>query len=100
VILRSDWAGFGIQKNRALDEASGDWVFSIDADERVSTTLKEEIFTALKEPAADAYRIPDYIVWLWKRGRARFSDDIVHEHVLAAGPTGTLSAPSLAITST
>ena len=31
-----DWPGFGPQKNRALDLATGDWVFSIDADERVT----------------------------------------------------------------
>lgn len=112
VIPRTDWAGFGVQKNRALDQASGDWVFSIDADERVSTELKEEILAAMKEPVADAYRIPrstfycghflrysgaapDYVVRLWKRGTARFSEDIVHEHVLAEGKIGTLAAPIL-----
>ena len=36
VYLHADWPGFGPQKNRALGYATGDWIFSIDADERVT----------------------------------------------------------------
>jgi len=43
VILADDWPGFGPQKNRALDQASCDWVLSIDADERVTPELAAEI---------------------------------------------------------
>ena len=38
-VLETDWPGFGRQKNRALDLADGDWVLSIDADERVTPAL-------------------------------------------------------------
>lgn len=42
-IFSTDWSGFGIQKNRALDKAQGQWVLSIDADEVLSPGLIEEI---------------------------------------------------------
>lgn len=95
-----DWQGFGIQKNRALDAASCDWVFSLDADERVTPELAQEIERHLSQVPADgltpAFEIPrltqfcgvwirhcgwtpDYVLRLFKRGQARFSDDLVHE---------------------
>lgn len=110
VISRTDWSGFGSQKNRALDAANGDWVFSLDADERVSDSLREEILQAITTSDAQAYWIPrssafcgiflkysgtwrDRIIRLWKRGSARFSDDIVHEKVVPTGTTGQLKNP-------
>ena len=42
-IFSTDWPGFGVQKNRALDKAQGKWVLSIDADEYLSDRLIEEI---------------------------------------------------------
>ena len=42
VIATSDWPGFGAQKQRALDRASGRWVLAIDADERVTPELARE----------------------------------------------------------
>jgi glycosyltransferase involved in cell wall biosynthesis len=43
----ADWPGFGPQKNRALDLATGDWVISLDADERLTPALRSEILTAI-----------------------------------------------------
>ena len=57
VEITSDWPGFGPQKNRALDLATGDWVLSIDADERVTPELAREIQDVLANPRADAYEI-------------------------------------------
>ena len=57
VEITSDWPGFGPQKNRALDLATGDWILSIDADERVTPELAREIQEALRAPRADAYEI-------------------------------------------
>ena len=42
-VIETDWPGFGPQKNRALDAATGDWILSIDADERVTPELANEI---------------------------------------------------------
>jgi glycosyltransferase involved in cell wall biosynthesis len=100
----NDWPGFGPQKNRALDLASCDWVFSIDADERVTPMLAAEIKQLLKLGGAHAaYKLPrlssycgkfirhagwqpDYVLRLFKRDSARFSDDLVHERVVTVQP--------------
>ena len=47
VIQTADWPGFGAQKNRALDLATCDWVFSIDADERVTPELAQQLKDAI-----------------------------------------------------
>ena len=57
--ITPDWPGFGPQKNRALNLAMHDWVLSIDADERVTPELKQEILATMASPnAADCYAIP------------------------------------------
>ncbi|HJV84332.1 MAG TPA: glycosyltransferase family 2 protein [Noviherbaspirillum sp.] len=102
VVIETDWPGFGPQKNRALDAATGEWVLSIDADERITPELADEIRTVIRNPSADAYDIsrrswycgrfiehsgwtPDYVTRLFRRGTARFSDHIVHERLLPSG---------------
>src|SRR5512139_3383217 len=50
-----DWPGFGIQKNRALDCATKDWVLSLDADERVTPELRAEVEAAMREGPVDGY---------------------------------------------
>ncbi|MBB5192025.1 glycosyltransferase involved in cell wall biosynthesis [Silvimonas terrae] len=108
-VLETDWPGFGPQKNRALDLADGDWVLSIDADERVTPSLAAEIRQVLAAPQFDAYEIPrlssycgrfirhsgwwpDPVLRLFKRGAGRFTDVPVHERVDFAGPKGMLNA--------
>ena len=113
VIQTADWPGFGPQKNRALAAAVGDWVLSIDADERITPALAAEIQTVLQAThTADAYEIPrkswycgrfiehagwapDYVTRLIRRGSAKFSDDLVHERILVNGTTGRLNTPML-----
>ncbi|MEN9917515.1 MAG: glycosyl transferase, partial [Pseudomonadota bacterium] len=58
-IFSTNWPGFGIQKNRALDKAQGKWVLSIDADEALSSDLIGEIkqITREAENQHDAYAI-------------------------------------------
>lgn len=110
VEVTSDWPGFGPQKNRALALATGDWVLSIDADERVTPALRDEILQALAgSPSVAAYRCsrrsrycgqfmrhsgwsPDWVTRLFRRGHARFSDDLVHEKLLVQGTVGDLKA--------
>lgn len=104
VVVRSDWAGFGIQKNRALDEAQGSWVLSIDADERISDALRAEILDAIRRDDMDGYllrtetdfygrsvRFSEFYantssVRLFRRGLGRFTDAIVHENVILSTP--------------
>lgn len=107
VVVTDDWPGFGPQKNRALDLATGEWVLSIDADERVTPELAAEIRATLAAPRFDAYCIPrlsnylgrpmrhsgwwpDEVLRLFRRGKAHFSSDIVHERLLFDGKIGCL----------
>ncbi len=116
VVVTDDWPGFGPQKNRALDLATSDWVLSIDADERVTPELRQEILDILQRanetPVGSAnlltaYKVarlsnfggrwirhsgwwPDYVLRLFKRGTARFKDVAVHESVITDLPVGTL----------
>ena len=58
VVETENWPGFGPQKNRALAFATGDWVLSIDADERVSAALADEIQSVLASQSDTAFEIP------------------------------------------
>jgi glycosyltransferase involved in cell wall biosynthesis len=109
VVVQDDWPGFGAQKNRALDRATRDWVLSIDADERVTPELGQEIEAIVRGAGVhDAYEMPrlssycgrfmrhggwwpDRVTRLFRRGKARFSDDLVHERVIVQGSTGRLA---------
>jgi glycosyltransferase involved in cell wall biosynthesis len=109
-VYAHDWPGFGPQKNRALSYATNDWVFSIDADERVTEASRKEIIATLQAPKHAAYRLPrlssfcgrymrhsgwypDYVTRLFRRNAAKFSDSLVHEQLLVTGKTGTLIEP-------
>ncbi|MDH5572806.1 MAG: glycosyltransferase family 2 protein [Gammaproteobacteria bacterium] len=58
VFVEIDWQGYGIQKQRAQDKATGRWILSIDADERVSTELRIEIESVIQGDANAAYSMP------------------------------------------
>jgi glycosyltransferase involved in cell wall biosynthesis len=106
------WKGFGPQKNYALSLAQGEWVLSIDADERVSPELAREIRAAVEEGSADGFELsrrssfcgrmmrhsgwfPDRVLRLFRRGKGRFTDDVVHERVVCDGPVARLKGPLL-----
>jgi glycosyltransferase involved in cell wall biosynthesis len=112
VYMHADWPGFGPQKNRALDYATCDWVFSIDADERITPDLRTEIEQAMCECNADGYYCPrlsqfcgtfihhcgwypDYVLRLFKRNDGKFSDSLVHESLQFIGQTAKLKTPLL-----
>lgn len=134
VVQTTDWPGFGAQKNRALDLATCDWVFSIDADERVTPELAEQLKAAIdfdfgedvaivgskndsksnkSATSHTAYEVPrltqfcgqwirhcgwtpDHVLRLFKRGSARFSNDLVHERLVQSlGTCGKLTTPML-----
>lgn len=112
VITSNDWQGFGIQKQRALDAATGDWVLSIDADERITAELADEIRKAIKTGRYDGYLVkrrsqflgkwmnhggwyPDRVLRLAKRKQARFDPTPIHEKMLIDGAVGELTHPML-----
>ena len=111
-VIQSAWRGFGPQKQFAVEQARHDWVLCIDADERVSDRLRESICAALPAPTFQAWRFarcnkfmgrylkhgegyPDWSLRLFDRRAARWSDDAVHEKVIARGAIGTLEGDLL-----
>ena len=107
VIVRA-WPGYVAQKNFASEQATHDWILSLDADERVTPALATEIRALLtREPDAPGYRIPratfhlgrwirstdwwpDYQLRLYDRRRARWAGRHVHESVKTDGIAGRL----------
>lgn len=106
-VIEQSWLGFGPQKQFAVAQASHDWVLCLDADERVEPALAASISAALAEPRYHAYRMPrrnrfmgrwlrhgegypDWNLRLFDRRHARWSDDLVHEHVLTEAAVGSL----------
>jgi glycosyltransferase involved in cell wall biosynthesis len=108
--VMDDWLGFGTQKNRALAKAQGEWILSIDADERVSNVLQGEIITTINNTTHTAFRLrrlsqfmgrwmkhswsDDYVTRLFKRDSAKFTDDLVHERLqVFQGTIGIIDIP-------
>ena len=98
-VYERPWNGYVDQKNHAASLAAHDWIFSLDADERVPDDLSAEIRALLRsEPAARGYRMPrvsfylgrwmrttdmypDYQLRLYDRRHARWEGMHVHESV-------------------
>jgi len=112
VIQRTEWPGFGPQKQFAVAAARHDWVLCLDADERVSEPLHASILAVLAAPAAQAYAMPrcnrfmgrwlrhgegypDWSLRLFDRRHARWSDDPVHEQVLTEAPAARIQGDLL-----
>jgi len=112
ILINKDWQGFGYQKNLALQQATGYWVLSIDADERVTADLKQQIQQAINAGSHIAYEMPrlayflgkemrhggwwpDHVLRLFLREQGQFSNDIVHERVIVKDTIGRLNSPLL-----
>jgi glycosyltransferase involved in cell wall biosynthesis len=100
-VINRAWPGFAAQKQFATDQAAHDWVFSLDADERVSDELKSSIASLRNDAGhqlADGYRIarrtfymgrwirgggwyPDYQLRLFRKSQAHWEGPHIHESV-------------------
>jgi glycosyltransferase involved in cell wall biosynthesis len=107
-VYEADWQGPATQRNRGIENATGQWILALDADEWVTDELRGEIeHTVGSAGSAVAYRIPrlssycgrymrhggwwpDYVSRLFRRGEARFGGGIVHDHLICAGSTARL----------
>lgn len=116
-IWETDWPGFGKQKQRALEKASGDWVLAIDADEVLDSELQAAVLKLLSNERGNtvAAQMPwgvtlygkrlDYgrsarsaLRMVWREG-ARFTDAEVHEAIVPPpGDTITLKGRLLHFT--
>lgn len=102
------WEGYGRQKQHALELATGEWVFVLDADEEVTPGLRRAIEQAIAAPGGFAgFTVElhtaflgawfgsrgwrrEYKKRLFRRDRARFRDAVIHETVDIDGPVGRL----------
>ena len=107
-IEQREYLGAASQKNYAIDRATHDWIFIIDADERVTPRLRAEILRTLEGPLdCWAYSVGrlnfmlgkpvrfsglqrDRVTRLFHRGHARYPNKRVHADLLVDGPTGHL----------
>lgn len=110
VILRP-FRDFPDQRNAALDMVRTDWIFFVDADERVPPQLAAEVVQAIEDPEVDGYWIPthnyqmgklilhaglypDYHLRLFRKGKGRYDPtQKVHERVVLDGAAGYLENP-------
>ena len=111
-VIEQAWLGYGPQKRLAVARASHDWVLCIDADERVSESLRDGILAELRAPTARVYALsrrnrfmgrwlkhgegyPDWCIRLFHRESAQWSDDAVHEKVIPRAQVARLNGDLL-----
>lgn len=111
-LFQEPWKGFAAQKNSALQKARGPWILSLDADERVTEPLRDEIRSLLAQDdgRCTGYLIPrknffcgrfirhggwhpDLNLRLFLKEAGRFEDRLVHERVVVSGAVGRLRSP-------
>ncbi|GAQ94287.1 glycosyltransferase [Thermodesulfovibrio aggregans] len=110
-IFQFEWQGFARQKQLAIDKTTLEWVLVLDADERITESLKTEIMDKIKEDK-DGYFIPrknfflgkwikhsgwwpDYTLRLFKKSKGKMQQREVHEKILVEGKVGYLKEPML-----
>ena len=106
-VVEHPWEGFGAQRNIAIDHATADWILEIDADERLTPELAEELLSFLCDPPQDvaigvlpmrewflgrllgpSIKYPRYRTRLFRRGVYSHNEDrAVHEGIWPRGPT-------------
>ncbi|MEO8233126.1 MAG: glycosyltransferase family 2 protein [Ignavibacteriota bacterium] len=103
------WKGYSAQKSLALDYAKNDWVLSLDADERVTKALADEILNCeLGKDGFDAYKMrrenyfigkkitycgwgQDYQLRLFNKAKTKLNNKLVHEGFIVDGKIGQLN---------
>jgi glycosyltransferase involved in cell wall biosynthesis len=110
-VVEIEFNGFGNLRNRALESCRYDWIFSLDADERCTAEIRDEVLALIaSQPEHDVYRVPrrSYMMGRWikgsgwypnfrqpqlfRKGAMRYKPDPVHEGFenLSGKPLGTL----------
>lgn len=109
-VIETDWPGYGPQQNRGIDAATSDWIFSLDADERITQDLAQEIRAVIGQPLFDGYDVPrrswfitqflrhsgwspDRTRRLVRRGKGRFTNHVIHANLRVDGKVGHLTRP-------
>lgn len=102
---------FHINKQKAIDKATKDWILQLDADERINEALAKEIKeTVQRDPAENGFWIPrknwflgrflmkggqypDYTLRLYRKGKGKLPQKDVHEQAVVEGKTSYLKNP-------
>lgn len=110
VVQTPDWPGYGPQVARGFALATSDWVLSLDADERITHLLRDEVLAVIQRTgpeACDGYCVPrlsefcgqfihhsgwwpDHTLRLGRRALSGFTDHFLHAHMTVDGRVGTL----------
>jgi hypothetical protein len=111
IVVEHPWQGFARQRNVAIDHARGDWILEVDADERVTPALRDEILAYLADPPpgidicglplrdrflgarlGPSAKYPRYRLRLFRRGAYRHDERrVVHEGLVPTGPVWPLA---------
>lgn len=112
-VVIQPWLGYAKQKNWALENLPwrADWIFILDADEVIQPGLRDELIAVASRPVDDieqaGFYINRYFIFMgrrirhcgyypswnlrfFKRGKARYEEREVHEHMMLDGPSGKL----------
>lgn len=109
-VIETDWPGYGPQVARGFAEAGGDWVLSLDADERITPALQRQVLAAIRSGKHDGWRLPrlsefcgrfihhggwrpDYTLRLGRRAKSGFTPHFLHAHMTVDGSIGELTEP-------
>jgi len=111
VVMYHEWRNYADQRNSALKMVESDWIFFVDADERATDEVAQEVRRVIAEGEAVGWWVPrrnyiwgrwikhagwspDYQLRLLRRGHARYDPRReVHEVVILDGPEGYLENP-------
>ena len=110
VVITKNLQNFHVNKQKAIDLATKDWILQLDADERVSKELSSEIKSAISETKKNGYwtprknwflgrflmkggQYPDYTLRLYRKGKGRLPQKDVHEQAVVEGEVGYLKNP-------
>ena len=116
-VIVHPFVNYAVQKNWGLDNLpfNADWIFILDADERITPALRAEVHRLLRgTPASSGYFVnrlpmfmgqptrhggmyPSWNLRLLRRGECRYENRPVHEHMLCKGPTAYLKGEMLHI---
>jgi glycosyltransferase involved in cell wall biosynthesis len=111
-VINQPWSGFGAMKHFAVNTATHDWIFAIDADEKVTDELKSIIQQIIIQPQYTGYRVKrisyyldkkirysgwnhDHPIRLFNRRYGNFNDKPIHESVKIRGKIGKIESPLL-----
>ncbi|TAL23752.1 MAG: glycosyltransferase family 2 protein [Nitrospirae bacterium] len=109
-VFQKEWQGYARQKQAAVDAASGPWVLILDADERLTPELSEEIKKAVSENKHNGFYLPrknffagkwirhggwwpDHTLRLFKKDAGHVEEREVHEKVVVKGSVSFLKNP-------